>query len=87
MTTRYTEEHYEDVTLIVQRSSFGTDADYVSKRGLVSRFADLFAADCPLVCLYCGDVHGDDHYEWPHVKGIGFDRDKFLRDCGIKEGE
>ncbi|KKK90172.1 hypothetical protein LCGC14_2725750 [marine sediment metagenome] len=83
------------MTLIVQRSSFGTDADYVSKRGLVSRFADLFAADNPKRCRDCKRTQAtglkmlcpQDGFGGRHTYVGGFNRAEFLRDCGIKEGE
>lgn len=95
MTTRYQEKHYEDMIAIL--SGYTTDGPSNEERHgsrtarrIARDFADLFAADNPRYCGHCGQLEGvteichapDEEHIWD---GIGFDRDKFLATCGLKE--
>ncbi|KKM82295.1 hypothetical protein LCGC14_1321010 [marine sediment metagenome] len=102
MSSRYTKEHYEDVARIlkVQVSSTAplnwvghiaeVETNATVKR-IAYRFADLFAADNPPVCIHCRQspvssglcLGGQQQYLNHEVKG-GFDRKWFLAACGLE---
>ena len=76
---RYSEGHYEDVARTL--TDFWADSNnwllYLGvPHKLAEHFADLFATDCPAKCSV--GSHAICLTE-------GFDRAKFLRDCGLEE--
>ena len=79
---RYTTPHYEDAARIIKDSTLFSRPSEVSTHGLVTRFADLFAADSPRRCYVEGDHPGRE--ECDDVCLYGFDRAAFLRACGIE---
>ena len=98
MTTRYRQEHYDDVATIVQchcvRSCLCERCCLV--RGMASMFADLFAADNPRICNICRAPKGETALCFGSVLGRasnppgehnfqgGFDREQFLAACGLE---
>ncbi|KKK47110.1 hypothetical protein LCGC14_3158520, partial [marine sediment metagenome] len=58
--SRYTKEHYEDVAKVLKENrawAIRMDSTYgrAVMASTIGQFADLFAADNPEVCRYCGD--------------------------------
>lgn len=83
MTTRYTQEHYEDVARLLKGPP--------TTQGIVHDFADLFATDNPPLCPNCkvsvAGVRTDcSTPEVAHILG-GFDRAQFLVACGLESEE
>ena len=83
MTTKYQTEHYEDVAKLIQRTN-GCSIRYTAEQ-----FADLFAADYPPYCSYCGrsskaDRSVCDDPTLHHNFQGGFDKAKFLAACGLE---
>jgi len=77
VSSRYSKRHYEDVARLINESwpveAADREAEEVVLFSLVSRFADLFAADNPpsgkdCLCHECR----------------GFDRERFLTACGLE---
>ncbi|KKN08696.1 hypothetical protein LCGC14_1053950 [marine sediment metagenome] len=81
--SRYTKEHYEGIA--------GLLAKYHASPGMCLDFADLFAADNPEVCRYCGDSPtaakvrcvGHEGDPFHNFEG-GFNREQFLEACGLE---
>lgn len=92
--SRYGREHYEEIALLLQRER----TEWVGQlrlpvERLMQAFADLFAADNPdsVYCGYCGTKEDttapcDPNVNREHsfVYHKGFDRDKFLKACGLE---
>jgi hypothetical protein len=92
MTTRYTQEHYEDVARIIASHvrpalNPSTPAPYIQPRCLVDDFADLFAADNPPVMGRCCDPVPPNEFVAAectnYIVVSGFNRDRFLSACGL----
>ena len=90
MTTRYRDEHYEDVAYIFATRGM---PDIVRSQ-LTGDFAGLFAADNPHYCADCNVRQGEEGpsgrcFEARHRRGHlfvgGFDRKWFLEACGLEE--
>ena len=98
MTTRYQKEHYEDVADVLLNTNpvMRFDPPYSVRDSLqrativalIQGFADLFTADNPPVCGYCGRSDGGDCWESPdhtHDSYVGgFNREQFLVACGLE---
>ena len=84
MTTRYQNEHYEDVAGLLKRhvGSQTSAAAHVFTVDIVKEFADLFAADNPPNCYVNGEHNGPCSKENGCLHG-GFDRERFLAACGL----
>ncbi len=97
MTPCYTQKHYGDVAKklashmgCVMGCIKSRNADGWCPPSLANDFADLFAADSPVACTNCGDfrvapsvvcTRPNEGHNWTG----GFDRARFLKDCGLKE--
>ena len=86
MTTRYQNEHYEDVAGVIASFVRCQVSVLGGAHGaeMADAFANLFTADNPRKCLGCGlieDASNTLHqgYDW----GEGFDRERFLAACGL----
>ena len=84
--SKYQEQHYEDVAAIIRSLvsvEEGPGVPYpisqVSSLSLVVQFADLFAADNPPSC----SVGSHDGPCTPACRIDGFDRERFLKACGL----
>ena len=91
--SRYTKEHYEDVARLLRAHHLeGNDCDV---QDVVRAFADLFATDNPILCIYCGYIKGtteicdsaDGRLRNEHLFEGGFDREQFLAACGLEPEE
>ena len=94
MTTRYQTQHYEDVARFIadiRRLQYSTPGG-ATPAYMADWFADLFAANNPASCIHCGDdvgtavgctnANGRTYDE--HLFEGGFDRDRFLKACGLE---
>ena len=89
--SKYQEQHYEDVATVL-----ANNRDYhYDKEGkdtidpTVRAFADLFATDNPRRCGYCNasEAASPLHCTSPdarHDYTEGFDRERFLKACGLE---
>lgn len=84
MTIRYQKRHYENVARLLDK--------HHASPGMCYDFADLFAADNPLICRQCGDDEGSTARCLPDEPTVehsydGFDRRRFLSACGLESEE
>ena len=93
--SRYQKQHYEDVARILTNAgrrediSGGARAAQETIGLLRTDFADLFAADNPAHCLKCGVTEAAtalscDARGGKHKFAYGFDRERFLKACGLE---
>ncbi len=96
--SKYSKQHYEEIAkILAEERNFheGLIAKNTVKN-LIYTFANLFVADNPPSsrCSHCGDnkgetsycirvPNGDHHSTGEHNFG-GFDREKFLKACGLE---
>ncbi len=96
--SRYTKEHYEDVASLILGATLYAHPEHIDRHALVTRLADLFAADNPdsVYCGYCGATEpgqqapvtsicverGTEAHSFVYHKG--FDREWFLAACGLE---
>ena len=99
MNTRYQKSQIEDVARILSGwvplslKDEGSDVRFMLEN-LVAEFTGLFAADNPEVCRYCGATEatakvrcvGREGDPFHNFEG-GFDCEKFLSVCGLKESK
>ena len=89
--SRYSKQQYEDVAGILRKYYSGIAYGPEYSPGIASDFVSLFAADNPLVCIYCGYIEGateicdsaDGRLRDEHLFEGDFDKDKFLMACGL----
>ena len=95
--SKYQEQHYEDMAGIVKMFTGSCGLEHCDACATVSeislQFMRLFAADNPACCAHCGDDEGTTaacvgaggrSYDEHNFEG-GFDRERFLKACGLGE--
>ena len=91
---RYSKRHYEDVAKLLRSErdagldALGNNQGSIAIACVMMGFANLFAADSPVVCVNCADGEGSTAIctrpnEGHNFTG-GFDRARFLLACGIE---
>lgn len=95
--SKYQRQHYDDVARVLSHARaheprFGT-GEFTAIGQAIIDFADLFAADNPPYCQYCRNTPTPAsaatqcvqvHLGEPHEYIGGFDRERFLKACGLE---
>lgn len=95
MASKYQKHHYEDMALFLRQHDavcrpLAPAASGLSRpiMAIARNLADLFAADNPLGCARCGRLltASPQPCKFPggHRFTLGFDRERFLKACGLE---